>query len=276
MADINSAAKPPQISRQRMDYEDLPDGSVKAILTISLPGGIVKRFEAITTKAELQKEQADIIAGELDLNADVVGWNFGKFLKGATKGLAKVAKSVASSKVFKLAASGLALAAPLLGPIAPAALAVSAGMGVASKLAKAGAAVAAGASSVADALTRSAASDASKLTSNPAAAASLLADANRKRLGAERVAAPKASQPRPAPRPIVKPKAPPKPAAVKCAPQVVTRTKTVAVAPVFAPMSEADLLARARAGRVRSNTNQVVDERQLLAAHNGGRIFWVQ
>jgi hypothetical protein len=165
--------------------------------------------------------------------------------------------------VFKLAASGLALAAPLLGPIAPIALAASAGMGVASKLAKAGAAVAAGATEIANSLTSSAARDAARLTTNPTAAASLLADANRKRLGAERVAA---SVPDRNPAPC-------KPCA---AAKTVTKIKTVAVSPVFAPMSEADLLARAKAGRVRSNTNQVVDERQLLAAHKAGRIYWVQ
>lgn len=239
--DIEDAEKPPEITRQRIDYEDLPDGDVKAILTITLPGGIIKRFEAISTREELEEVQGEIVAGEYALRGDEVGFSFGKLLRG----VGKIAKGIASSKVFKLAAAGLAFAAPLLGPIAPMALAASAGMGVASKLAKAGAAAASGAVSMAQSITKSAARDARRLTTNPMAAASLLADANRKRLGAERVA-------------------------------FYSDAETSRSVSGAAPLSS-ELVMAAREGRVRSSTGQIVNALQLRAANNEGRvILWVK
>jgi len=255
-------APAPELTRQRIDYIDQPDGSIVAVLTITLPGGITKRFESKVTRAELEQAEGDIVGAELALlGPDFVGFSFGKFIKG----VGKIAKSVATSKVFKMAASGLALAAPLLGPIAPIALAASAGMGVASKLSGAAAAAIKGATGVADALTKSAANDARRLTTTPAGAASLLAAANAKRMGAERVAA-KAPPPRAAPAPF--PRFPARPAAKPRPP--------AAPKPAYAPFSEGDLLARARAGRVRSNQNVRVSDAQLIAAHRTGRIFWVQ
>ena len=259
--------------RQRIDYVDLPGGAVKAILTVSLPGGITKRFESITTKDEAAQVEGEIVGAELMLRGpDVVGFNL-------FKSVGKLAKKVANSKVFKLAAKGLALAAPLLGPIAPAALAASAGMGIASKLAHAGVAAAKGAQSLAREITASAAGDARKLTTTAAGAAQLLAAANAKRLGAERVADKSSAPPaRPAPppppraaapRPAPAPKATPAPRAPDCAPCATPST------PSYPPMSEGDLLARARAGRVRSNSNQLVDPGALIQAHREGRIYWV-
>ena len=52
----------------------------------------------------------------------------GSFLGGLWKGIKKVAKKVATSKVFKTATTALAAAAPALGPFAPAALAASTAM----------------------------------------------------------------------------------------------------------------------------------------------------
>jgi len=251
-----AAAPSPELTRQRVDYINRPDGAVEAVLTISLPGGVTKRFSTIVTREEVEGVEGDIVGAELALlGPDAVGFSFGKLLKG----VGKIAKSVATSKVFKLAATGLAMAAPLLGPIAPIALAASAGMGVASKLAGAASAAIKGATSVANALTASAASDAKRLTTTPEGAASLLAAANAKRLGAERIAA-KVPTPKPKPRP----RAAPRPAAPRPA------------APQYAPRSEAALLASARAGRVKSNHATTVSDSQLLAAHRSGRVFWVQ
>jgi type IV secretory pathway TrbL component len=242
-------------TRQRLDFVDKPDGSVDAVLTISLPGGVQKRFTTNVHPSEAQAISGEIIGAEVLLRPQV-GFSF----KGVFKSVGKLAKKVASSKVFALAASGLALAAPLLGPIAPAALGAAAGLGVAAKLAKAGVAAAHGAKAVADELTAAAASDAKRLTTTPAGAAALLAAANKKRLGAEKIAnsarenvAPKSAPARPS-----------NAAPARCA-----------SATQFPPMSEGDLLARARAGRVRSNDGAAVSTSQLLAAHQQGRIFWV-
>jgi hypothetical protein len=261
------AAPAAELTRQRIDYKDRPDGSVEAILTISLPGGVTKRYSSVVTKQELEAVAGDIVGAELAmLGPDAVGFSFGKFIKG----VGKIAKSVATSKVFKMAASGLALAAPLLGPIAPIALAASAGMGVASKLAGSAAAAIKGATSVADALAKSAASDARKLTTTPEGAASLLAAANAKRLGAERVAA-KAPPPRAAPPPM-----PHFPRMAAQKPKAAAARPAAPPKPAYAPRSEAALLASARAGRVKSNVNTSVSDSQLLAAHRSGRVFWVQ
>jgi hypothetical protein len=275
------------ISRQRLDFEPLPGGAVKAILTVTLPGGVIKRFESITTAEEAQQVEGDIVGAELMLDPTLrgeVGFNIFKSVK-------KLAKKVASSKVFKVAASGLALAAPLLGPVAPAALAAAAGMGVASKLAHAGVAAAKGAKKLSASLTASAAADARKLTKTPAGAASLLATANKRRLGAEKLAdggssppppaaapAPKAPAARPAARAArAVPAAPPAKAPAAPAPAAPARAPSLALPPRTAPanLSGADLLARARAGRVRSNDGRPVTDAELLAAHAQGRIFWV-
>jgi hypothetical protein len=134
--------------------------------------------------------------------------------------------------------------------VAPFALGAAAKMGVASKLSKAGVAAAHGAHDVAKALTRSAHADATKLTRTPAGAAALLHAANKKRLGAEKVA----SQ--------GEPKNPRKPA-----------SSSSPAAPQKAAQN--DLLAAAAAGRVRSNQQGAINTQQLLAAHQAGRIYWV-
>lgn len=298
------------LSRQRLDYVDLPDGSVKAILTVSLPGGVIKRFEAITTPQEAEAVEGEIIGAELAMlteDGEEIGSFFGKIFKAVKH----VVKKVASSKVFKVAAAGLAIAAPVLGPLAPAALAASAGMGVASKLASAGVAAAKGAKKIARALTQEATNDARRLTKTPAGAASLLQAANRKRLSAFRIASglggifrrkkrrkkktkrhtlPKGlprlrfvkkkrkkhhAKPKHAkPKRHAKPKHHPK---KRSAPKPAPKPAPVAPrAPVYPPMSSIDLLARARAGRLKSNYGQPVSEAQLLAANEQGRVYWIQ
>lgn len=254
MADAAAA-----LSRQRIDYVDKPDGSVDAVLTITLPGGVVKRFTSNVHPAEAQAISGEIIGAEYLLNPEV-GFSFKKVFKG----VGKLAKKVASSKVFALAAKGLAIAAPLLGPIAPAALGAAAGLGVASKLAKAGVAAAHGAKSVAAELTASAHKDAVKLTKTPAGAKALLEHANKKRLGAEKVA--DNSRDTPQPRAAAKPKPAPKPA-----PKAAAAARPSSSSP---PVTN-DVLAAARAGRVRSNDGRRVTPDQLLEAHATGRLFWV-
>jgi hypothetical protein len=248
-------------TRQRIDYVNLPGGAVKAILTVTLPGGVVKRFEAITTAHEAQSVEGDIVGAELELAAR--SGRVGAFRPfKAIRKVGKLAAKVASSKVFKLAAAGLAAAAPLLGPIAPVALAAAGGMAVASKLAKAGVAAAKGAASVAQALTQSAAKDAVRLTGSADGARALLDLANKRRLGAEQVA-----ERTPA-------AAPSSSSSAARAPMARARM----LAPASSPAARSptnDLLARARAGLVRSSSGAPVSEAQLLAAHRAGRIFWV-
>lgn len=300
--------------KQHIEYRNLPGGSVEAVLTVTLPNGAQQRYTAITHPDEASAIQGDMIGAEL-LELGYVSGSFfkslGKIVKKSVKTVGKAAKGIASSKVFALAAKGLAIASPVLGPFAGPALAASAGMVIAAKLAKAGVAAAAGAKNVAAALTKGAADAAAKLTKTPEGAASLLAAANKKRLGAEAIAAgkkPTPAQPRraPAPKPSARtlPAPKPKPAVVKPAPQLAApRPKAVvrppqpmaaaqpaavvrpaavrpvapaaAAAPSYPPMSEYDLIARARAGRVRSNTADLVSDGELLAAHRSGRIFWV-
>jgi hypothetical protein len=251
------ATADPTNTRQRIDYIDLPGGGVKAVLTISLPGGIVKRFEAVTDPSEMKEVSGALLRSVGCCMGDEVGKSI---FKKIGKGIGKIAKGVASSKVFQLAAKGLALASPLLGPIAPFALGAAAAAGVASKLAKAGVAAAHGAHDVAKALTLSAHGDAVKLTSTPAGAARLLATANAKRLGAEKVAAGK-STPAPKSKPNTSALPSSSTADIRCAQLRGT--------------TEADLLAAAKSGRVRSNQAGTATPSQLLAAHKAGRIYWV-
>jgi hypothetical protein len=243
----------PTNTRQRIDYVPMADGSVKAILTISFPGGIVKRFEAVTSPDEAKE-----VSGALSVVSGVsgVGCCAGEEVGiSFFKRLGRIAKGVASSKVFAIAAKGLAIAAPLLGPIAPFALGAAATMGVASKLSKAGVAAAHGAHDVAKALTASAHGDAKKLTRTPAGAAALLAAANKKRLGAEKIAS-KGDTPAPA--------------------QKIPKAKASSSSSSAPPRGgEPDLLAAAAAGRVRSNRPGAINPKQLLAAHQEGRIYWV-
>jgi hypothetical protein len=119
-------------------------------------------------------------------------------------------------------------------------------------------AVAHGAHDVAKSLTLSAHADAVKLTSTPAGAARLLASANAKRLGAEKVAA---GKPTPAPKKNT---------------NVLPSSSTADHRCLqLGGTTEADLLNAAKAGRVRSNQPGTATSAQLLAAHKQGRIYWV-
>jgi hypothetical protein len=237
--------------RERIDHIPRPNGDVLTVYTITFPGGVVKRFEALTTAAEA-KEVSGLLIGCCGNKA--VGLSI-------FKRVGRLAKHVANSKVFALAAKGLALAGPFLGPIAPFALGAAAGLAVATKLAKAGVAAAHGAVDAAKTLTASAHGDALKLSGgNPAKAAALLNTANNKRLAAEKVA--DKGEPKSAPAPRAAPAAKVAPVDHRC--------------PQLRGTTEADLLAAADLGRVKSNQQGAISRQQLLAAHDQGRIFWVQ
>lgn len=265
--------------RQRLDFRDNADGSITTTLTISLPNGVVKRFEDVTWPHEVEAVAGEHIGGELAiLGPDgEIGISFFKRLGRVAKGVGKIAKDIASSKIMKIAAAGLALAAPLLGPIAPVALAASAGLGVAAKLAKAGVAAAQGATNVAKQITASAALDARRLTKTPEGAASLLQAANNKRLAASAIAAKPSTVRRPTPRLAASnPRGTTlarRPAAAVARPTAAKASTSTKI--TYPPLSEADLLARARSGRVRSSRGENVTEPQLLAAYKTGRIYWV-
>lgn len=102
--------------RNRLDYRWLPDGRIEAILTVTLPHGAAFRFSETCHPEEIAtwiRENRPEVAG---------------FLGKLWKGVKKVAKKVATSKVFSIATKALAFAAPILGPLAPAALAASVGL----------------------------------------------------------------------------------------------------------------------------------------------------
>jgi hypothetical protein len=123
-----------KLSKQRLDFTETPDGRVAATLTVTLPGGVQKRFTAYVSAKEAREVSGDVSYAALRAHGysdDEISGLFGDIFKGVkkiAKGAVKVVKTVATSKVFKLAAKGLAVVAPALGPLAPAALAVSGGM----------------------------------------------------------------------------------------------------------------------------------------------------
>jgi hypothetical protein len=105
------------VFRHRIDYHWLPDKRIEAVLTITLPDGNAMVFTA-------QADPHQIAAALAAQNPEIGGFSLGKLWKGVKK----VAKGVATSKVFKLAGTALAAAAPAFGPLAPAMLGASAAM----------------------------------------------------------------------------------------------------------------------------------------------------
>jgi hypothetical protein len=261
--------------KQHIEYKTAPDGTVSAVLTVTLPNGTKQVYEAKVDTDEMRKVEGAIIGAELQIagyGPEMVGFNFGKLIKGVTKGVGKLAKGIATSKVFKMAAAGLALAAPILGPFAPAVLAVSAGMGIASKLSSAGVAAARGAKNVAAAFTNAAQLDARRLGGTAENAAKLLNGANEKRLKAESIQT--RSEAKPAPRPAPARAAARPPARITQPAQPAQPAQPTQLA--ARPTSTADILTHARLGRVRSSDGAPVSPDQLLSAHRDGRIYWVQ
>lgn len=243
-----------QLPKQNLQIVEHPDGSASALLTVTFADGTVQKYETALSSDELAEAEGQFVGAELAIAGGEMEVGAFGFLKKAIKGIGKVGKAVLASKVMKVAAAGLAIASPVLGPLAPAALAAGAGLGVASKLASAGAAAAKGAMNVAKQLTDQAHGDAVALTSTPAGAAALLGAANAKRLAADAV------QPKQLPQR--------RPVAAKAPLTITPKTPS-------GGSSEPDLLERARAGRVRSNQPGAITDAQLLAAHRAGRVYWV-
>lgn len=116
-AEVGAAAhEVKQLFRHRVDWHWLESGEIEAVLTITLPNGHEWRFRSKADPHELAR------------NLAAANPEIGFSLKGLWKGVKKAAKSVATSKVFKLASTALMFAAPALGPMAPAVFAASAAM----------------------------------------------------------------------------------------------------------------------------------------------------
>lgn len=243
-----------RMSKQRVDYESLPGGGQRARMTVTLPptAGYPKGRTFVFVEdlqAQDVKQYATQIAGveigfAMQENGGYVSGvevgsifsDIGKAISGGVKAIGKVAKAVVTSKVMQTAAKGLAIAAPALGPLAPMALGASAGIGIAGKLLSSKTAKSVGAPRAAQALAASAVSDAKRLTKTPGGALSLL-----------KVASTKASN----------------------AFGLVDKLQNAKLSPA------GDILAHARAGRVRSNTGGQVTPAQLQAAASMGRVFFV-
>jgi len=194
-----------RLSKQRIDYTDLPGGGSRARMTITLPNGKSYTFVEDVTPTDISTYEAQIAGAEIGYAIQEVGWNgvdevgsfFGGLVKAVGKGLktvakgavkvvggvAKLAKKVVTSKIMQTAAKGLAFAAPFLGPLAPAALGVSAGIGIAGKILGAKTASEVGADRTATAMTESAVQDAQILS--PQAYPSLLTIAGDKARAAQ-------------------------------------------------------------------------------------------
>lgn len=177
------------LSKQRLDFSTGPNGETIATLSVTLPNGQVYRFSETTDAAEIDNLGAALASAEVTQSkiegvgmseAEIAGLfsSIGKAFKKVTN----VARKVATSKVFKAAGRGLMLAAPALGPLGPAALAIGGGMEVASRLSKASYAAEAGARRASRLLGRGAGSIARKVA--PRGWRTLMSYGNRKRRAA--------------------------------------------------------------------------------------------
>lgn len=115
-ARVNAEAFRQNIARYRLDGHWLPNGKYQAVLTVTLPDSHSFRFTS-------EVDPHDIARLTMAIRPEVGG-----FLGDIWKGVKKVTKKIATSKVFKAASTALAAAAPALGPLAPAAMAASTGM----------------------------------------------------------------------------------------------------------------------------------------------------
>lgn len=246
-------AKFEQLSKQRMDYTNLPGGGVRARLTITLPGGKTMSFVEDVTPDDVDTYAAQISGVEIGYAISEVGGvvevgflsSLVKTIGKGVKAVANVAKKVVTSKVMQTAAKGLALAAPALGPLAPAALGVAGGIGVAGKLLSAKNAAAVGAKRTAAAITQDAISDARRISPN--ASSSLLRIASSKANSAQRL----------------------------LFPQFGAKTQAISKALARGQASNANVLELARQGRIRSNLGGAVTPAQLMAAQQAGRMFFL-
>jgi hypothetical protein len=230
------------LSKQRLDYESLPNGGQRARMTITLANGKSLTFVEDVTASDVKQYAAEIAGVEIGcacamapISGVEVGNIFSDIAKGLGKGvkaIGKVAKKVVTSKVMQTAAKGLAMAAPALGPFAPAALGVSAGIGIAGKLLASKTAQSVGAPLASNALAQSAVSDAKRLTKTSSGLFGLLKVASTKAMNA------------------------------------------FSLVDKLQPAS-GDVMALARAGKVRSNQGGQVTAAQLSAAAGAGRLFFL-
>lgn len=259
MADLD------QLSRQRLDFEELPGGGTRAILTVTLPNGKAYRYTADVDEDEYNQFANVVTAAETKMLQRVEGLSdeeiaglFDSIAKGF-KSVVNGVKKVATSKVFKFAAKGLQTIAPALGPYAPAAMAVGGGMQVASKIASSAVAAEAGAKRAARALGLSAKRVSHRKTRGRGPFTKMLTRwANKKRKSAfsrlntkrardaakRRRRKPKARRRKPTRRPRA-------------------TTKRISI------------LAAAQAGRLRSNKAGDVSTKKLKRAAKKGRVFWI-
>jgi hypothetical protein len=220
-----------KISRQRLDFVELPGGrGVQAILTVTLPDGIQRVYRADATA----QEAADTMAVEGDFDVEGIFGDIAKAVGKVAKGAVKAVKSVASSKVFKLAGKGLLALAPALGPLAPAALAAGGAMTVTSNLVKARHAADRGNKKAAAVATAAAVAAAKKIA--PKQSKALLKIASDKSRAANRVAG-------------EMPKAKPK-AKAKAKPIVRPSSSPGSALARGRQLSPTDLVRAARSGRV--------------------------
>lgn len=258
------------MSRQRLDFSIGPNGETIATVTVTLGDGSEHRVSASTNQEEIDELAATLAQVEMraariegTLSEEEIA-GFLSFVTKAVKSVGNIAKKVASSKAFSLMAKGLALAAPALGPFAGPALAVAAGMGVASKLAKGAIAVEAGAKRAARLFTKSAKKEAKRRS--PKGWRKVLKYANRKRKAAAKIASKKRRRRkrRPARK---KPSRRRKPTARRRRPTTKRRRKRKTKRP--------SILAAAKAGKLRSNKKGAVSRKTLRRAARKGRIFWI-
>lgn len=331
-------------ARQRIDYQWLPDGRVRAVVTVTLPNGQVYRYsgtasaddlpaEAFEPRTEVGRTSTDKVAdpyhrlrvsylyqhGTLagtskaqrwwnaigkDRRGDFKRWyatmvdqmgaplhsdrwhshirqwkklnrrERGRLMTPYTKStldkIGDAVKDVASSKAFRWAAKGLALAAPVLGPLAPVALGASAAMGTASSLVAAHGAEAVGALKTAGDLVGLAKREAKALA--PKNASKLLRVANDK---AKRATGRKPGKSRASKRRAL---ARLQKRAAKNRARVQRKLKARVVKRLPAksrPAKSAAVLAAAKRGRVKSTKGGRVTASQLLAAAKKGRVFVV-
>lgn len=180
------------LSRQRLDFSTGPKGETVATLTITLGNGSVHRYSASVDDEEYAAYGAAISAAEarqarIEGVAEVEIAGVFSSVASAFKKVYRGAQKVASSKVFKMAGKGLMIAAPAMGPFAPAAFAVAGGMQTASQLSDASLAAEAKAKRVARALTKGAKKGARKASGGSGRSfAAIMRYANRRRKGANR------------------------------------------------------------------------------------------
>lgn len=242
------------LSRQRLDYSEGPNGETIAILTVTLQGGEVYRFKESVDDEEIDALAAGIAAAEarelrisgLATEEEIAGI-FGSIAK-AFKSVANIAKKVVTSKVFKKAGKALAAIAPALGPYAPAAMGISAGMQTASKLGAAANAASAGARQVSKKMVRSARRKASrKVRGKRKPLRRLMSWANKTAKAGAKLAGRKKSRRRRRRKPTGR------------------RRKT----------KRPNILAAARAGKLRSNRKGDVSAGALRRAAKTGRVYWL-